>query len=338
MALGRATNVYLLLFLLSTSTLFRAQQSQLGKIVGQIRVERGDFPNHPVLVSLDMRGSPINSAYCDDQGRFGFYNLVGNQYRVWIDDEAYESVSETLEINPQTAPINFIQIILKPRSNAKKDSLPRRVGGSNPYLVDPEEYLRSFPKKTRKEYEKGLDAEHRGKIEEAMERYEAAIKLSPDFYPAHNNLGSLYQSQQDFERAQSEFEAVLKANQNDPQAYFNLANVLLMTQRYSNAERQIREGLQRQPDSAFGHFLEGSLFSHTGRAELAEKSLRDAIRLDPAMSHAYLQLINLYVQQKRNEDAINELETFLRLFPNTQFSPKARDLLARLQSEVAAAH
>src|SRR4029077_17226906 len=83
-----------------------AQQNQLGRIIGSVRVSRADFPAHPVLISLEMRGSPIQSAYCDDQGRFGFYSLVANPYRILINDDAYEPVAEDVEVNPQSSPLN----------------------------------------------------------------------------------------------------------------------------------------------------------------------------------------------------------------------------------------
>jgi Flp pilus assembly protein TadD len=309
------------------------QQNQLGKIIGNVRVVKGDFPTHPVLISLEMRGSPIGSVYCDDQGRFGFYSLVANQYQVSVNDDAYEPVSETTEVNPATSPVNFVQFTLAPRATDKKDPLPGRVEGSNPYLIDPAEYNRQFPKKTLKEFEKGVDADHHGKMDDAIEHYEKALSFSPNYYPAHNNLGSAYLARQSFMAAQTQFEAALKANQNDAQAYLNLANVLLLTQHYTEAEREIEEGLQRRPDSAFGHFLQGALYSRTGRPELAEKSLESALQLDPKMSQVYLQLVNLYVQQKRVPEAISELETYLKAFPDSAFSPKARDLLKRLQGE-----
>jgi tetratricopeptide (TPR) repeat protein len=308
-----------------------AQNNQYGKIIGSIRVLRGDFPTHPVLVSLEMRGSPIGSAYCDDQGRFGFYTLVANSYRVSVDDDAYEPASETIDLNPDTSTTNIVQLTLLPRPNAKKDPLPGRVEGSNPYLIDPAEYYRRFPKKTLKEFEKGVDADHHGKTDEAIRHYEKALTDSPNFYPAHNNLGSVYLARQNYDAAQVQFEAALKANQNDVEAYFNLANVLLTTQRYPAAEREIEEGLQRRPDSAFGHFLAGVLYSHTSRPELAEKSLQSALHLDPKMSQAYLQLVNLYLQQKRAPEAISELETYLRSFPDTPYSPQALETLKRLQ-------
>jgi tetratricopeptide (TPR) repeat protein len=232
--------------------------------------------------------------------------------------------------------MNFVDIRLTPRSNAKKDPLPGRVEGSNPYLVDPAEYNRPFPKKTRKEFDKGVEADRQGKTDDAIQHYEKALSYSPDFYPAHNNLGSAYLARQNFDAAQTQFEAALKGNQNDAQLYFNLANLLLLTQRYPAAERELEDGLRRQQDSAFGHFLQGRLYSLTGRPELAEKSLQSALQLDPKMSQVYLQLVNLYVQQKRTAEAISQLEVYLKAFPDSPFSPKARDTLKRLQGEAAA--
>ena len=78
----------------------------------------------------------------------------------------------------------------RPRPGAKKDPLPGRVEGSNPYLIDPADYNRQFPKKTLKEFDKGVEADHQGKTDEAIEHYEKALSFSPNYYPAHNNLGS----------------------------------------------------------------------------------------------------------------------------------------------------
>ena len=313
-----------------------AQPIQLGKIIGNVRVVKGDFPVHPVLISLEMRGSPVGSSYCDDQGRFGFYSLVANEYRVSVDDDAYEPVSVTTAVDPSLAPMNFVDIRLTPRANAKKDPLPGRVEGSNPFLVDPAEYYSHFPKKTLKEFDKGRDADQKSKQDEAIEHYLKALEYSPDFYPAHNNLGTIYLSRQNFDAAEAQFQAALKTNQNDGQARFNLANVLLLTQHYGDAEREIDEGLQHRPDSAFGKFLQGSVYVHTNHPDLAEKSLQSALQLDPKMSQAYLQLVNLYLQQKRTPEAIAELEAYLKAFPDSPLSPKARETLKRLQGDASA--
>src|SRR5258707_15402261 len=128
--------------------------------------------------------------------------------------------------------MNLVEIRFAPRPDAKKDPLLGRIEGSNPYLVDPGEYNRQFPKKTRKEFDKGVEGDRQGKTDDAIQHYEKALSYSPDFYPAHNNLGSAYLARQNFDAAQTQFVAALKGNQNDAQLYFNLANVLLLTQHY----------------------------------------------------------------------------------------------------------
>jgi hypothetical protein len=92
----------------------------------------------------------------------------------------------------------MVQITLVPRANAKKDPLPGRVEGSNPYLVDPAEYYRQFPKKTLKEFDKGPTRITREKRTRRSQHYLKGARDFADFYPAHNNLGSIYLASQKF--------------------------------------------------------------------------------------------------------------------------------------------
>jgi tetratricopeptide (TPR) repeat protein len=99
------------------------------------------------------------------------------------------------------------------------------------------------------------------------------------------------------------------------------------------SEKVLKQGLEKRPDSAFGHFLLGSLYSRAGQKVEAERNLQDALKLDPSMPQAYLQLVNLYMQEKRNAEAITELEAFLHAFPDGPFTPKAKQVLKKLQTE-----
>ena len=310
-------------------------QNQLGSIIGEVHVTKGDFPAHPIMIELQSRGATIQTIYADGQGRFGFSNLVSNPYHVIIKDDDFQPVDELANLNTIVSSIAMVQIRLVPKETAKKDTLGPRVAGSNPYMVDPSEYSKQYPKGAVKEYEKGLDAERQQKQDDAIKHYQKAITLAPDFYPAHNNLGTAYLSRADLASAQSEFETARKLNQNDAQACFNLGNVLLMTNKFNDAELNVKEGLKRRPDSAFGQFLLGSIYSRTGRPSDAERSLRDALQTDPTMSQAHLQLVNLYLQEKRTPEAEAELETYLKSFPDAPLAPKAREVLKRLQNQSA---
>ena len=213
-----------------------------------------------------------------------------------------------------------------------------RPSGSNPYLVDPADYNKRFPKKALKEYERGIDAERKGNHDDAIAHYQSALKIAPEYYPAHNNLGSIYLSKADFTSAEEQFQEAVRLDRNDAQAYFNLGNVFLLKGRYSESEAAVASGLQRQPDSAFGHFLQGSLYGRIGKLPEAEKSLRAALQLDSTMWQAHLQLVSLYLQQQRRQHAIDELQVFLKAFPSVSAAPKAKELLQKLQDANNPAH
>jgi tetratricopeptide (TPR) repeat protein len=313
-----------------------AHSQDAGRIIGQIRVVKGDSPPHPILVELQLRGATINSAYTDAEGRFGFYQLESDPYHIVINDDDYYPVDELTNLNLEESQFAMVQVQLRPREKKNADPLAKQVAGSNPYIVDPGDYNQRFPKKAVKEYEKGLEAEKKSEKDKAIEHYVTALKIAPDYYPAHNNLGALYLGKSDFKSAEEQFREAVRIDQNEAQAYFNLSNVLMLTKRFTEAETTLAAGLQHRPDSAFGYFLQGCLYGQTGKLAEAESSLQNAVRLDSKMPQAYLQLVNLYLRQNRREDAITQLQTFLKGFPDAAAAPKAKEILTKLQTEQGA--
>jgi tetratricopeptide (TPR) repeat protein len=314
--------------LLSCSSL---AQQQIGNIIGEVRVARLGFPPKQLLVNLQSRGGTINSAYCDSQGRFGFYALPGGVYNLVIEDEDYAPVNQQVKLDLAVSSTSYANVTLDPRPASKPANAAPRVGGSNPDAIDISEYFRQFPKSAIKEYEKGLKANVKGDGEIALQHFQKCIHLAADFYPAHNELGRLYLAKPDFVGAQKEFEEAIRLNQSDSEAHLNLGNVLLLTRRYDDALKNVEEGLRRRPNSAVGKFFLGSIYERIGKPQEAERALRDALQLDPKMSKVHLELVNLYLSQQKKLEASNELKTFLNTFPDDPFAPKAKEVLKRLE-------
>jgi tetratricopeptide (TPR) repeat protein len=325
MQCARRTSVLAVVFL----SLPLTWAQQYGSIVGEVHVNKGEFPGR-LQVELQLHGSPINTVYTDEQGKFGFSPLGSNQYQIIIRDVRFYPVDERVILDLSISATQMVQLHLTRREEAKKDSPLQRGSGSNPYMVDLAEYRRQFPKKTVKEFQKGVDADSKGKPEEAIAHYEKAISLSPDFYPAHNNLGSAELGRSNFAAARREFEEVVKLNQSDAAAYFNLSNVCMVTGQLPDARKYLQEGLRRQPESGFGKFLLGSLELRQGNTKEAESALQEAIHLSPTMSQARLQLVNLFLQENRKQDAIAQLRQFVSEFPADPFAPHATQLLQKL--------
>src|SRR5438874_6879078 len=283
-----------------------------GAIVGQITIVRGSFPPDRVKLTLQTSGIVVTEAWTDTEGKFIFHDLPGNLYHVSINEDEYESYQEEVKVNPHISPVNFLSIQLKPKPRAEPSNSRAVLTGANPYLTDLADYEKRFPKKVVKEFERGVSSQADGRTSDAIKHFDAAIKLASDFYPAHNNLGTAYLSQGNFDAAEAEFKVAFQLNKNDTEAYFNLGNVFLLTQRYDDALRIVEEGLRREPTSGFGEFLHGSVYECLRRMPEAERALRDAIRLDPSLARAHLELVNLYLRERRTSDAVAELKYFLK--------------------------
>jgi Tfp pilus assembly protein PilF len=325
------------LFLLIPASTLRAQQGGIGSIVGELHMSRGDFTGR-VFVELQLRTATMTSAYSDDEGKFVFYGLASNPYHVVIRDERFVPVDQTVVLDTSISTTAVAQINLTLREPAKKDPGPKRESGSNPYLIDPAEYQRHFPKKAVQEYEKGLKASNRGDSPEGARHFQKAIDLAPTFYPALNELGRTYLAKSDFKAAQQQFEEVIRLSPNDAVAHVNLGNVFLLTRQFDDAFAQVQEGLRRDPNSAVGQFVLGSVYQKMHKPEESERALREALRLDPKMATVHLELVNLYLSQSKKPEAMNELKDFLKQAPDDARSGHCRDVLHRLENEKVKAH
>jgi tetratricopeptide (TPR) repeat protein len=312
----------------------RAQDT--GDLVGEVRLSTtGGFPPQKVMVSLQIRGAPMDSVYCDNEGRFAFYNLLPNLYYVAIESDDYQPVRVSVVVNPKISRTSSVHISLMPKEKAAAEKPPDAASGSNPFAISASDSGKSFPPEVKKEYDAGVKADGRGKAEEAIRHYQKAVELAPDFYPARNNLGVHYMDKGDLKQAEEEFAQVIKVHQSDATAYFNLGNVYYLTKRYDVAASTLQDGLRRDPTSALGNFLMGAVSNRQGQYDPAEKYLRRAIELDASMSRAHLELVNLYLQQQKKKEAVDELKSFEKLFPFDPLLPQVKATLAKLESNSA---
>lgn len=319
--------------LLSFVPALRAQDT--GNIAGEVRLSSGGFPPKRVLVYLELHGALVDQMYCDNEGRFTFYDLLSNLYYVVIDTEEYQPVHLQVIVNPRVAQTSYAHVVITSKEKPKPEKPDAPASGGNAYAVNASDVSKSFLPEVKKEYDAGVKADAKGKADDAIRHYQKAVALAPDFYPAHNNLGVRYLSKGDLKSAEDEFTQVIKLHQGDAEAYFNLGNVYYLTQRYDDAARTLQEGLRRDPNSALGNFLLGAVSTRQGELAPAEKYLHRAIELDPKMSRAHLELVVLYLQEQKKQEAVDELKTFEKLFPQDPLLPKVKEALAKLESPQA---
>lgn len=123
-----------------------------------------------------------------------------------------------------------------------------------------------------------------GRMDEAVEQFEAALRLKPDFAEAHNNLGNAWSGMPGRRAAAAaQIEAALRLRPDYPEAYNNLGNVWAATPgRLDDAVREYERALELRPDYAEAHFnLALALLREPGGADGAKTHLKAFLALRP---------------------------------------------------------
>jgi Tfp pilus assembly protein PilF len=87
-------------------------------------------------------------------------------------------------------------------------------------------------------------------IEVSMEHYARAIELQPNHAQAYNNLGILLHQKGKVNEAIQTFQAGLSQVPDDVDLHYNLAIVLDLQGRRNEAREELRRALQTDPDSS----------------------------------------------------------------------------------------
>ncbi len=90
-------------------------------------------------------------------------------------------------------------------------------------------------------------AQH-GRRDEAIEQYQKALQINPDFPEAHNSLGVALLQQGKVDDAIGHFEKVLEIKPDSEQAHRSLGNALLQKGRLNEAIAHYQKALELKPD------------------------------------------------------------------------------------------
>jgi Flp pilus assembly protein TadD len=92
-----------------------------------------------------------------------------------------------------------------------------------------------------------------GRLSEAIEQFEQALKIKPDYAEAHNNLGIALGRTGRMSEAIEQFEQALKIKPDYAHAHNNLGIAFERTGRMSEAIEQFEQALKIKPDDALAH-------------------------------------------------------------------------------------
>jgi len=171
-----------------------------------------------------------------------------------------------------------------------------------------------------------------GRTEEAIARYQEAIRIDPVYTNAHSNLGNSLVLQGRIDEAIVQYHLALQIDPAYSMAHNNLAHALLQQGRTEEAIAQYREALRINPASAEVHYNLGNAFLHQRQTEEAIAAYRESLRINPASAMARNNLAAVLSQSGRTEEAIVHFREALQLDPASTDARNNLDV-ALLQQE-----
>jgi tetratricopeptide (TPR) repeat protein len=163
------------------------------------------------------------------------------------------------------------------------------------------------------------------RVELALGQFRRVLKLDPNSYKAHDNLGLCYEAMNQPDLAIHHFmtaiKLVFKDHPDYEWPYANLAELLLKRDEPKKAFSLAAEAAKRNPASARNFFLAGKALWKLDETDLALKWLDQSSRLDPNYAEPHYLLGQIYQRLGRNEDAKRALQEFQRISKN---APRTR--------------
>jgi TPR repeat protein/Flp pilus assembly protein TadD len=177
----------------------------------------------------------------------------------------------------------------------------------------------------------GLDAHQAGRYEEAIEFYTLAIEAGdlPDRSLAyvHNNRGASYRNLNRYNEAIEDYDAAIRLNPDYATAFYNRGIAYDLKGFHSLAIDDFDTAIRLNPDLSDAYTQRGLAYVRDGRYDIAIENFSEAIRLDPESDSAYFNRGLAYQSKGESERAAADIKKSHALNPdNPAYGQKMREL------------
>ena len=153
-------------------------------------------------------------------------------------------------------------------------------------------------------YRLGFALAQEGRLREAIQSYEQALRLRPDYADAHNNLGVALGRVGAVQEAFEQYQQVLRLNPDNAEAHFNWGNALIRLGRLPEAIEHYKQAVRINPNFAEARNNLGIAMGKVGAVQEAIEQWQLAVRIKPDHADAHYNLGFALERAGRAQDAI----------------------------------
>ncbi|HEX4078142.1 MAG TPA: tetratricopeptide repeat-containing glycosyltransferase family protein [Rhizomicrobium sp.] len=165
-------------------------------------------------------------------------------------------------------------------------------------------------------YNRGLVLHALSEFDDAIRSYDRAIALKPDHAEAHHHRGIALRKLTRPEDAVRSYDHAIRLKPDHAGAWYNRGNAFRDLTRPEDAVRSYDAAIKLKPDHVGAHANRGHALWDLGRPEEALRSFDQAIRLKPDHAGAHFGRANMLYELRRPGEALESYERAVELNPD----------------------
>ncbi len=154
-----------------------------------------------------------------------------------------------------------------------------------------------------------------GKVQEAMDDYDAALDLKADDDGIFNSRGKLFFNQKKYREALQDYNKAIELDNSKGEYWVNRGASKAALGMYQDALQDVTRGLELEPGQASGYLNRSLLYSTTGQNEKAIEDIETYLKIEPTHAELWYEAGRLKRMLKRPKDALPDLNQAIRLKP-----------------------
>jgi tetratricopeptide (TPR) repeat protein len=297
-------------------------------------------PTAPVRVKLTFNGRAIHETFSDLSGRFSFPGLSRGTYQLTAEGDGvnFETTTVYAEIAAFGASAQTFTQDIQLRPIAHKPA--QQAGVVNAFT-------QAVPQAAQQALAQGVKFADEGKIDAAIENMRNAIKIFPDYFDAHLQLGNTFLKVEQFNEAIAELDLARQINPNDERAYQSFGLLLMKQKNFPVAVAVFAEASRLNPANPMNQVMRATALIHqaAGSADdrsfllgRAEAAISQGASLSENKSRPDSLTMALFYDLKGEPaKAADELETYVQKNPQLKNSESLKQEIKRLREKSGAA-
>jgi tetratricopeptide (TPR) repeat protein len=186
----------------------------------------------------------------------------------------------------------------------------------------------------KKAFEEGVTASRAGQHDAAIEKFQAALAISPACFDCQFNIGVALMAKKDEKAAEEAWKKAIEMKADYAEALNALSTLYNNQKRFDEASAMSARAASAgggSGGSADAIFNQGIILWNQGKIAEAKVKFEETIKANASHSDAHFQLGMALLNEGKLAEAVTEFETYVKLAPDGQYATQAKGMIAQLK-------